>query len=873
MINKYDKILPKDFSWQTAVPKLPELDVKGLEEVLQQNQARLDQVGLLSEKKPQVLATEEDMSLYKTYQADIDKGLNEVTQAYAENVTKGNLAYKNLLGQIRKDWSPGGRADVLNQRYAGYQNALKETDKFYESDSSPVNKTLAKQNLQAQLKNPINYDPTTGKYSQISTPELYKNPDINKAVDEMLKEIKANGDTQFLGDFNKSWWIQKISTETRPEERIKLAFQALSQQPEYSSQIDRDAQYKALQVDPKKYQEAFVNKQNTALKSLSDLTEKAKTDPQTTKDLQNLLRSEGYNVIADGKYGSQTEKAAQEYLASKKKDVESNISGFDLNSQLRNDVSNSYLGYALRGAYTKRDIDPIFNQAMKARADIAAKNEENRINRYRAEQEFSPSGQAHATVVSGISQQLPELQKRHDDLKTQRDAVKTNLDKTISNSKTFNGWTLENVAIAYDKWSKVTGSTEAEKKANYQKLLNEGSGNYYFDREEVGRLYQEMNAPVTESSLKTALDTYGIVNAETNRFEEGQSQINSQYLNTEEGKQNLKRLEFFRRPGETDVELADRAINDPNSFKQTKYDMTGTIFNSEKFEPTKQFSEQRQKDIDNQTKNGKAYNWGSLGTYEVWTDSKDKILKPKLDAIASAVETGTGLNFTTFGKAGLNFKDNKGDDVNGQTKKVTGMGVALSGNKPILKVNVTFTNSEGKNKDGFTEIELVPGSPEAIQIRSALEKEYAEFINAGDVISAQGVLDNIEALKGADRLRAPAIDLQKEQLNLKNTNTEPIYRLDPVTGKLIDVTTYGWQAKDMNDDANVGGFNYKTYGFSTPSGNVLGNVMVDENGNKVLVPSNTGQVVYKSSSGIQKARTGKEILGRTPVEIKQTKEH
>lgn len=871
-INKYDKILPKDFSWQTAIPKLPELDVKGLEEVLQQNQTRLDQIGLLSEKKPQVLPTDEDMSLYKSYQSDVDNGLDQVTQAYAENVTKGNLAYKNLLGQIRKDWSPGGRADILNQRYNGYQNALKETDEFYKTDSSPVNKTLAKQNLQAQLKNPINYDPTTGKYSQITTPELYKNPDINKAVDEMLKEIKANGDTQFLGDFNKSWWIQKISTETRPEERIKLAFQALSQQPEYSSQIDRDAQYKALSVDPKKYQEAFTSKQNEALKSLTGIAEKAKTDPQSTKELQQLLRSEGYNVIADGKYGAQTEKAAKEYLDSKTKDVQSNISGFDLNSQLRNDVSNSYLGYALRGAYTKRDVDPIFNQAMKAQADIRAKNEENRINRYRAEMEFSPAGQASATVVSGISQQLPELAKRQEDLKTQRDTVKASLDKTISNSKTFNGWTLDNVATAYDKWSKVTGNTEAEKKANYKALLNQNASVPFSD-EQVDRLYQEMNAPTTESSLKTALDTYGSVSAEADRFEEGQSQINSQYLATEEGKQNLKRLEFFRRPGETDSQLADRAVNDPESFKQTKYDMNSTIFNSKAFEPARQFAEQRQADIDSQSKNGKAYNWGSLGTYEVWTDSKDKILKPKLDAIASAVETGTGLNFTTFGKAGLNFKDNKGNDVNGQTKKVTGMGVALSGDKPILKVNVTFTNTEGKNKDGFTEIELVPGSPESRQIQTALEKEYAEFVNAGDVVSAQGVLDNIEALRGNDRLKAPAIDLQKDKLNLKNTQAEPIYKLDPVTGELIDVTTYGWQSKDMNDDANVGGFNYKTYGFSTPSGNVLGNVIVDANGNKVLVPSNTGQVIYKSSSGIQKARTGKEILSRTPIEVKQTKEH
>jgi hypothetical protein len=80
----------------------------------------------------------------------------------------------------------------------------------------------------------------------------------------------------------------------------------------------------------------------------------------------------------------------------------------------------------------------------------------------------------------------------------------------------------------------------------------------------------------------------------------------------------------------------------------------------------------------------------------------------------------------------------------------------------------------------------------------------------------------------------------------------------------------GWQNKNLNDDYSIQGRNYQTYGFSTPSGNVAGNIVV-QNGMKVIVPDLTGTSTYSSTSGITKARRGTEILAQTPVEIKQTK--
>lgn len=874
VINKFDRTVPKDWSWQTAVPQLPTLDFAGFNDVLGQQQSQIDQVGLLSDKKPNVLNNQPDMELYQTYKQDVDKALNHVSEEYSKGVTSGQLAYKNYLQQFRKDWSPGGRADILNKRSEAYQTGLKAIDSFYEKDSSPVNKTLAKKQLVDQLKNPISVDPTTGQFTSLTTPELYANPDINKAVDEMLKEIKANGDTQFLGDQNKSWWLQKIQTETREPERIKLAYQALSQQPEYSSQIERDTEYKMLQTDPTKYQAAYESKQKSALDQLTQANEKAKSDPNAAKELQTLLRQEGYNVTIDGRYGPMTEKAAKEYLDQKKKDVQGNIQGFNLKDQLRNDVNQSYQNYALRGAYEKRDIDLTFNQAKKAIMDDARKREENQINRDRLNFEFNAKDQSQILAVDGIAQQLPEIQKQYQDTKASRDQLKAKLDQTLSQSKAFNGWKMEDVGQAYQKWQQVQGNTEAEKKANYKAALNQGS-KFQFTDQQVDLLYQEMNAPDGQGTLKTSLQGYSQAQNEVNRYEEGQKQISSQFINTEEGKQAISILRK-EAPAELrnlpDQELMREATVNPEKFDIYSYNpLGGSIKNSRN--PAKDFQGRVATGVKAQVKSGVSYNWGVLGTTEIYAGTKDTTLKPIYDMVAGAVETGTGNNFSTFGLSGLRFKDNKGNDLeDSEAKKVSKVAVTkdMNGN-PILKVGVTVTKPNGKSKDGYTEVSLVPGSALSREVQSGLTNAYLAKINAGETVAAQGILDNLDAIKGNNGINEAAIDVQAKSLNLLNTKDEGIYTESP-SGELVPISSLGWQSKNLNDDTVIAGRNYSTYGLSTPSGTYLANVRVDPTtGFKILDRGLDGGTTFSSASGIAKDRLGKQLQAAASVIATKTK--
>ena len=875
MINKYDKTArPIDLSWTTYIPKNPELDVAGFDSVLQQQQGQYDQVSLLSEKKPNVLNNEEDWKLYNDYKKSTDAGLNEVANAYTKGVTQGQLAYKNFLNQVRKDWSPGGKADILNQRYTQYQTALKNIDDFYKDDPSPVNKTLAKQGLANQLKNPIIQDPSTGQYSSISSPELHKNPDINKAIDEMLKEIKANGDTTFLGE-DKDWWIKKIQTETREPERIKLAYQALSNQPEYASQINRDAQYRALATNPEEHKARFEQKQNNALKSIESLANKATSDPNATTELQQLLRNEGYNVTVDGKYGPQTKNAASELLKQKKQDVQDNINSYDFNSQLREDVNQSYLGYALRGAYQKRDIDLVFNQAKKALLDDARKREENQINRDRLNFEYQSKDQSQILVADGLAQQLPEIQKYAEDAKVNRDQLKQKLNQALNKSDVFRGWKLENVGEAYMKWLKVTGNSEDEKKANFKAMLNDGD--YKFSDQQVQSLYEQMMAPESASSIKTMLKGYGEANNEVQRVDEGLSYVAEQYSQTTEGKKTIARLRE-RMPQEfqnlSDNQLLQKAIFNPDQFEvnTSKASSVGGMSVVDFPNPAEQAKQAMFGDVKKQIKEGKNYNWGSLGTFEIYAGTKDNTLKPIFDMTAQAIETGEGGNFSSFGLMGLNFKDNKGNSVEGETKKVGKIAVAKNiKGEPILKVGATITLPNGKTKDGYTEVALVPGSALQREYTKSLKEAYIQKVQAGENPQAAGILDALQAIEGDFGTKNAAMDVQLSKLNLKNTKDDDLLLFNPNSKTFTPISNLGWQSKDLLDDEVVAGRYYKTYGLNTPTGNFAANVIVDDQGRKIIVPSETGYT-YNSTSGISKDRKAKEILSQADVIVTKTKQ-
>lgn len=885
MVNKFDRPVQKDWSWQTAQLKAPTLDYEMLNSIAMEKQAEYDNIASLNALVPNALQNPDDLAKQQEYRALVEQGTKATTDAYMKSASAGAMSYRDFKNQVQKAWQPGGSADMLNKRYQGYYAAEKAIDEYYKDDTSPVNKTLAKQRLKEQAAQPTGWDPATGKYNVINTPELYKDPKINEGIDQMLKEIKENGTTSLLGDFNKDWYVQKIQTETREPERIKLAYQALASQPQYAAQIQRDADYKAMTINPAKHQAAYENTLNTNLANLTQTAEDAKKDKQSTIDWQNTLRQQGYNVKADGDFGVLTEKATKEFLDSQKQSVADGISKYDFKNQMINEVDKGYLGYALRGAYKKVEMTPIFNRAKEAQMDYSLKKEANSIALWSAQQQWAPKPGPNATVVSGVAGQLPVINDYYMEQKNLAKKTEADLNKAISNTNTFKGWDLKNVAEAYNVWDKVRGNTEEEKKANYKQLLTANSNGFQYTDEQVNSLYQEMNGG-GPGMIKTSLKAYGDIQGEVHRLEEGQGQIADQYIKTSDGAEQLRILRQQSPPGLknlSDAELVRKALTDPDLF-EIKVASTpetreaGVRLNNVSMNAAKTFKSVSDRQIAKQQREGVHYDWGSLGTTEIYVNSKDELLKPTLDGISDAILTGTNLNFTTFGQAGIEYRDKEGKKVDeGSTRKVETMAVTTNEKRqPVLRVGVTITPPSGKPYLAFTDLDMTPGRPEVELVKQGLEKEYANSINAGRTAAAEGILDNINALSGNDNVKYASADIGLKDLNVNNTSPEPIYQevLNANgTKSLVDVTTLGWLAKDFQMNDNINGFGYQLYGFNTRTGNVAANVFIDPEGKKIISKDLSGASTYNSTASAKQALLGKEILSRTPIEVTQQKVH
>ena len=109
MVGKYDKSAKYDWSWKTAIPKLPEIDFKALEETMDSAQKQIDVVGQIPDQRPNVLQSEVDPILYKEYQDMIKSGTERVSKTFSEQGIKAGLGEQSkFLNDVKKQWQPGG---------------------------------------------------------------------------------------------------------------------------------------------------------------------------------------------------------------------------------------------------------------------------------------------------------------------------------------------------------------------------------------------------------------------------------------------------------------------------------------------------------------------------------------------------------------------------------------------------------------------------------------------------------------------------------------------------------------------------------------------------------------------------------------------
>lgn len=867
MINKFDKFLPKQFQWETLPTQLPQLNFELLDQLLAQQQSQAEQSKLISQKIPNALQTEDDLQKQQEYKAIVDAGLDNVTRAYTENgVQAGNRAYRDYVNQIKQLWQPSGLASVLESRYQGYQQGKKAIDDYYKDETNPVYKQYAYDQLNNQVASGTGYDPTTGKYNTVATPELFKNPNLRKAILEGIKEIDESGTTQFLGDLNKDWWIQKIKTSGRPEDKIRLMTQALMQQPEFANELKVESWYQDRDGNAKGRADQYIQSQKDQLKNLEGLHSEAEKG-KGVKEWQTFLAQEGYDVTPDGKFGEATKQAGKDYLEKQKGIIDQNEKDPNLQASVsQKTLQKTYTDYALGFVDKKVEKDLIFNKAKDAimNASIQRARTQALISGFDA-LKSTPNSNVLVTPTTGVDLETSFSQLKANQETTKQFEQQLNDGLTKNKNSVFYGWTTSNVAEAQRLFDSIPNNiTGEERKARFKQLLANNS-DYKFNPQQSEDIF---NAVQTNPNIKQGFEELQKMKENEQMLKDYNAEIAGQYVGTPEGKKALVMLNEFRQPGETDAQLAARALAQPDKFVSRGGDIgeSGGV----DFDMGSEFANRMKTDVKKQQKAGMQYK--TQNGYVVSFGNSDDFMKPSIDMLNSAITNQSTFDFKSEGKAGLVFRTDDGSEYDGNQRPVITDSRIANGKL----VATGWIGTGDKKKKVTSVIDLDPGNPMTYEIKEGLEKTIAYSKQVGSEHDIEGLTRNLMFLQGYDWGKAAV----QQSARYNRAQPQGIIMKRP-DGKDVTTSSMGLDTELVKSEQYQDGEGniriFHTYAAKTKSGQLkfLNVVDVyDKQGNVIgqrVVQEKDGTQYHTTVSGIDLLNTANAVISRTPVEATRTK--
>lgn len=874
-INRFDKFLPKQFDWQTLPTQLPQLNFELLDQMLGQQQAQVEQSKLISQKLPDPLQTEDDLAKAQQYKQMVDQGLDSVTQAYTKDgIQAGNRAYRDYVNNIKREWQPGGLADILNKRSQGYREGRKAIDDYYKDETNPVYKQYAYDQLGQQVQKGTGYDPSTGRYNQVATPELFKNPNLRKVILDSIKEIDESGTTQFLGDLNKDWWIQKIKTTGRPEDKVRLMTEALMQQPEFANELKVEGWYANRDGKSKVRADEYIQGQKDQLKNLEGLHTEAEKG-KGTKDWQAFLAQEGYDITPNGKFDDATKKAGQDYLDKQKGVIEQNAASPELEQMVtQKNLEKVYTNYVKAFSNKKVEKDLVFNKAKDAMLNAS-------VQRARTQALISgfdslkptPNSNVLVTPTTGVDLETSFSQLKANQETTKAFEQQLNDGLTKNKNSVFYGWTPSNVAEAQRLFDSIPNNvTGEERKAQFKQLLANNS-DYKFNPQQSEDIF---NAVQTNPSIKQGFEELQKMKENEQMLKDYNGEIAGQYVDTPEGKKALVMLNEFRQPGETDAQLATRALANPKDFtrdpKDTKWH-SGAKFTEEtlpNMEWANEFTERMKSDVKKQQKGGMQYK--TQNGYVVSFGNSDDFMKPSMDMLNDAITNQSTFDFKSEGKAGLIFRNDDGSEYDGNQRPVITDSRIANGKL----VATGWIGTGDKKKKVTSVIDLDPGNPMTYEIKEGLEKTLAYSAQVGSKHDIEGLARNLLFLNGYDWSKAAT--QQSAAYNKAQPQNITMVRPD---GKDVTTSSMGLNTEPVKSEQYLDDKGqlrtFHTYAAKTKSGETkFLNVadVYDKQGNvigKRVVQEPDGTQYHSTVSGIDIINTANSVILRTPVEATRSK--
>lgn len=344
MANRFDRPIAHDYNMEYYIPKEFIPNFEAWDSLLGQFQKEYDTAQTVSAMVPEYLQYDEQalQEYVQSNQAEIDAVTDQFVN---QGVTAGRQAQAGLLGRLKRDWQPGGKADKFQKRKAAFQAYVEKYEEQFK-DAPQFMKDYAMQKLVSSITpNDIDQvigDPNVGAYQEIFTDFM----DYKKTID-------PDGHTweYVAGD-----WIVKETGEKVPYARVQQALNGFLSQPKYQQQLQIEAWNAARSTD----KESFINQTNeniadlneTNIERLTNISQLlASSDIVDRKDGQRQLAELGlYNGDVDGLVGPITNQALKELETETNKAIIQNTKQIlpdDLTDQqfmqiMQNKVINDY---------------------------------------------------------------------------------------------------------------------------------------------------------------------------------------------------------------------------------------------------------------------------------------------------------------------------------------------------------------------------------------------------------------------------------------------------------------------------------------------------------------------------------------------------
>lgn len=844
MINRFNRMLPRDYSMEWVIPKEVIPNIEAWSNLLGKQQEQFDATKmLLSEKMPRYLQTEEDRAILQQYKDLTGQTLDNITTQYQEiGLSAGNQAMKEAARMLNREMQPGGRYNLLEDRYNAYQSALKEIETSYKDDQRGINKQYATSRLQEQLARPIGYNSETGEYSRISTPELYKDPNIQSMILKAIDQVRENGNTDIIR--LSPTMLQKIKTEGRSADVLSNLAEAIYEQ--YPKQLAIEAWYRKQNIDPVKVQEQYnTSLDNILAKQNEYLTNGKSLKKEEVRKLQSELVQQGYDIKIDGSFDPKTENALKKYNEKIKEQIEQKKTDFNIDTYLTQQVSKDYSDFARGFANQKIDKSIIFDQAAIAQMKIGAarKNTNSLIS----------AMQSIANPETNLVGATPDRGINMDKWSKQRETANTNLANAqniyrnlmAGKAGKILGTDANNVAGLIEAYSKTGGDPnefynliQADPKyVASRKIDLRAAFDYIQNNRQI--IMGATEAMTQAQQQKDMIDTFD--NSMTKAYSE------------KEGREEFEELKKqYKKPWETDEQFRTAINNKDVRFNRTDFTAGGGKEGAGKtINLAEQYLNKRNSAVNKNPDYAK-----SARTFEISAPIGDKAVGGFAKSILQDIDNNDYYGYVDEDQQGFSWKTKDGEKKEGivSNKKVSITSFGESG-KPQIKVTGVIKNKDGEEDYVETYLEIPETRIDQAKQVILATKAQAKRTNDSSLdeisdMTLAAITGNINYTKTAAQ--------DGTQLHLNNTQSipvsMPIYNQRGEISNMRNTTMQGM----LMDTEEVGGRTYKKYKVLGDEGQTYYRLTMDTPKGEVVVTNRNGGLEFSNSAAVDNFLNGKK---------------